>query len=185
MQQQNKLAKSREKIQIKWGVELFAAFVSYAARQGIVSPSQTKMLLGELGELGKAVLGDDSAESITNQLNHYIGVMNAQMKQNMEPAKYSPFPIFSIAMGEHIQSAVLDQLDMVERTLTEAAHAKIIDWDKESEYFINLLKVFSSVENKKMRPQEAIAYLLAEIKKINNLLPSEFTLPELDLSAYE
>jgi len=185
MQPQSKLARTKEKTQIRWGVDLFSMFILYAAKRGTVSPSQAHTLQEELEELAQAAMGEDTPESIAEQLNQYIGMINAQMKQNIEKTKYAPFPTFSFAVSGFSQSAVLDQLDMVERTLTEAAEANVIDWDIESNYFAEVLQVFSQVESKKMRPQEGMAKLVGEIEKINKTLPSDCVLPLPDLSAYE
>lgn len=185
MQQESKLARTKEKSQVKWGIDLFSRFVLYAAKRGAISPSQAHTLQEELGEFAQAAMGEDAPETIAVQLNQYIGMINAQLKQNTESAKYSPFPTFSFATGMHLRSAVLDQLDMVERTLTEAGEAGFIDWDKESAFFAEVLKVFTQVEGGKMRPEEGMAKLASEIEKINQTLSLETALPVPDLSAYE
>jgi hypothetical protein len=185
MQQQSKLGLVREKTQVRWGVELFSRFVLYAAKMGTISPSQANTLQEELKELAQAAMGEDSPEAIAGQLNQYIGMINAQMKQNLQSAKYAPFPTFSFATGEHLLSAVLDQLDMIERTLTQAAESGVVDWDKESGYFAEILKIFSQVESQKMRPEEGMAKLAGILEKLNQKLPAETTLPVPDLSAYE
>ncbi|MCC5832581.1 MAG: hypothetical protein JJU12_06020 [Chlamydiales bacterium] len=185
MQQESKLAQVKEKIQVKWGVELFSRFVLYAAKRGIISSSQAHTLEEELKEFAQAAIGEDPPESIAGQLNQYIGRINAHFKQNIPPAKYSPFPTFSFATGGHLQSAVLDQLDMVERTLTEAAESGIIDWDKESGYFAEVLQIFSQVESRKMRPEEGMARLAGVIERINQKIDPDSALPLPDLSAYE
>ncbi len=181
----SKLSRSKEKIQIKWGVELFSCFVLFSAKRGTISPSQAHTLLEELGEFAQAAIGEDAPELIAEQLNQYIGMINAQIKQNVDSTKYVPFPTFSFATGGYLLSAVLDQLDMVERTLTEAADTGVIDWNTESDYFAEVFKIFASVESKKMRPEEGMAKLLSEIQKINKILPAENILPLPDLGAYE
>lgn len=185
MEQQSKLARTKEKTQIKWGIELFRQFVTYSAKKGAISSSQSNTLQDELKKLAEEIVGEALPESIAERLNQCIGIINMHMKQSTETIKYFPFPTFSIATEGFLQSAVLDQLDMVERILTEAVDAGILDWDQESSYFADVLQVFSDVESEKILPLKGMERLIGEIEKINRRLPPENALPVPDLNAYE
>lgn len=185
MDAESKIAFSKEKLQIKWGIDLFKIFMLFAAKRTAISSSQAHTLQDELEELSQAALGDDTPESIADQLNKYISMINTHMKQTSESNKYAPFPKFSYAVEEGLQSAVMDQIDMVERTLTEAVEAEVIDWDKESDFFAELLQIFTEVKTQKVQPYEGMAKLKDEIGKINKSLPQENQLPLPDLSVYK
>lgn len=180
-----KLAKEQEQTQIHWGIELFRLFIIFAAQRGGVTSAEAQTLQKELQELAKAAEGEDPSEAIVEQLNHYISMVNTQLKQNTPPTAYAPFPPFSFIVEGHERSAVLDQIDMVERTLTEAAGAKILEWEKEGKYFEEILQIFAQVEKGSLAPQEAIAKIIGEIEKINQTLPEKYHLPIPDLSAYQ
>ena len=181
MNPQSKLLKSKEGAQLQWGIELFFKFLMFATRKGVLPRAQSSDLQVKLKQLVKTAL---SEEEISKQFNRHIEEINTLIKQNADPSKYAPFPSFSIARDPHQQSAILDQLDMVERTISEAAESGVIDWGVEGECFSGILQVFSQVESGKMRPHEGMAKLISEIKEINKSLPSDCTLPLPVIGAY-
>ncbi|MCH9626450.1 MAG: hypothetical protein S4CHLAM2_00720 [Chlamydiales bacterium] len=178
----NPAVQNQEKIQLKWGIDLFAAFLCFAIKQGGVSPSQALSVQEELKELAQT---EDSSELVTTRLNHCIERINQQLKQNTDASRFVPFPLFSFAAGVHIESSVLNQISMIERTLNEAAEAGFVSWDEESHYFEAVLKVFSEVESHKMLPQEGMARLIGELNKLNKTLPADSQVPLPNLSGYE
>ncbi len=155
--------------QLKWGINLFRAFLQFAAKR-------------EELQLLEITLNDEMS---VEDLNRAIASVNQEMKTHVEPILYAPFPLFSVAREGNARAAILDQLDMVERTLSEAAYAKLIDWDEESVYFADILKLFCVVEEGKMQPSDAMAILDSAIEKINGSLPESSQLPQIDLTAYE
>ena len=155
----------QEKTQINWAVRLFTTFLHFAAKSGSLTPSEAHVIRQECTT--------EDAEA----LNGAIEKANAHLKV--------PFPSFAFAGGVHKGSAVLDQLGMVERTLTEAAEAKVLDWEKESASFADVVQVFSQVERRKMAPEEGMAKLLGELRRLNESLSKEDAFPLPDLSAYE
>lgn len=180
-----KLARVQEKKQIKWAIQLFKVFILFAVKREVISPSQKHTLDKELEELAEAAMGEDEPESIATQLNNYIGMINAQMKQQIESIHYAPFPTFSIAIAENLHSAILDQIDMVERTLAEAGQGGVIDWDEESDYFVEVLQIFAQVETHKIQAQEGMAKLVNIMQKINKAIPPECALPLPNINAYK
>jgi hypothetical protein len=180
-----KMVKIHEKVQISWGVSLFKKFILFATERGTFSSSQADRVQKELAELDKAIQGKGTSQLIAEELNRFIDKVNREMKENSALINYAPFPLFSFMTKRHEKAAVLDQFDMLERTLTEAAAAKMIEWSQESEYFITILQIFKQVEDGKIGHQEAMAQLAGEIEKINATLPEKFKLPVIDLKAYE
>lgn len=180
-----KKAKSRDKSQLGWGIKLLRAFVLFASRRGTLQPSTAIELQKEIDSLVLENQMDGSQEALSKELNQLIASVNIQMKASSQATLYAPFPQFSFVVEATARSAVLDQLDMVERTLTEAAHAGLLNWDEEGRYFVEILKMFSLVEQGKTHPSDALTALTGAIEKINKSLPAEFHLPSLDLTAYE
>lgn len=180
-----KKTSSREKDQIGWGISLFRTFVLFAARHGTLKPSSALDLEKEIESLLIENQMDDSQTAVAEGLNRLISSVNSQMKAESSPTLYAPFPPFSFVTEVWARSAVLDQLDMVERTLTEAAHAGLLNWDVEGHYFAEILKMFSAVEQGKISPADAMSALTGAIEKINKSLPVQLHLPILDLTAYE
>ncbi len=178
----NPKMQNQESVQLKWGIALLNSFVHFAAKSGSISPSQMRALDGELAELIQA---EDSSDWVTTQLNHCIERVNQQLQQNTDTSKFVPFPLFSFAAGVHMESSVLDQISMIERTLSEAAEGEVISWDNESHYFETLLKVSSEIEYHKMLPQEGMARLIGELEKLNKELPLDSQIPLPNFRGYE
>lgn len=180
-----KLIISQEIIQITWGIELFLKFLLFLSARGIIDQKILNQKIQELESLRRTCEKENDPTDTSNQLNRSIDLVNQEIKKNTEPNKYAPFPYFTFVFPGEERSAVMEQIDMVERTLTEAAEAGVIDWEKESDYFKEILNLFSNLEENKVRPVEALAKLLSEIEKFNKLTDEKSKLPLIDLSAYE
>lgn len=173
----------QEKVQVGWGIALFAKFLFLAEKSGAFDPAHTVHFRQEVAKLEEDIQKGESAVKGIERLNQIINKLNSEMKQNSEPAKYAPFPFFSsVKQGE--RSGVLDQFDMLQRTLTEASEAKVMDWVKEGEYFKEILKLFTLVEKGKLNPHEAMAQLAKAIDQVNSTFPKDFQLPSINLNAY-
>lgn len=178
------LTRDQSTTQMKWGIEMFRLFLLYTTKKGRVPLSEIETLQRALHDLAESIKETSDLEGVVAQLNQHISTMNAKMREHVEAVKYAPFPAFALTDGVHTQSAVLAQLDMVERTLTEAGEANLLDWQKESDFFSDVLRLFSQVETGQIAPREGIAKLATEIKKINTALSPEYFLPLPDFGAY-
>ena len=175
----------QEKIQVSWGIDLFAKFVVLAAKNSAFDLSLIDTFQQDLARLSADISNENFSNKIAEKLNDTIKQLNTQMKLKCDPSKYAPFPLFSFVNPKYERSGVLDQLDMVQRTLTEASEAKVLDWVEEGVHFRTILKLFSLVEEGKLHQLEAMSQLAKEIDQINVSLLQNFQLPPINLSAYE
>ncbi|NGX60979.1 MAG: hypothetical protein K940chlam9_00456 [Chlamydiae bacterium] len=171
---------SQEQQQVDWAIALFLFYLSLVEKRGIVEASYLESLKTPLQADGEA-----PPEAKKELLNEQICALNAHEKTLLDATKYSPFPPFSFAVGEHKLSGILEQLDMVERTLTETAEVGIIEWKEEGEVFSSFLLLFRKLEKGEILPEEAMARLASELEKVNLRLSKPYTFPLPDISAYE
>lgn len=168
----------QERNQLAWGIDLYLKFLLFASQRGTLDPTEVEELEKKLKKLTIEIQKTNTKTSYET-LNQCIQTGNTQMKQRGNPTLYAPFPLFSYIKEGEEKSGILDQLDMVERTLTEAAHAQILDMDQEGRYFSEILALFSQAEVGKIQEREAMARLAAEIEKINQSLAPEYHFPPL------
>lgn len=173
---------SKERIQALWGMNVFLLFLKYAETSGLLTESYRQEIEGKITSFLEKENNTPAADYV-KELNSEIDLLN---KAVLKKGSYnSSFPQFSLASKDFKESAVLDQIDMIERTLSEAAKANVIEWSTEGSFFNDILKLFSNVEKRGVTPEEAMAKLVVELEKINKCLPEEYRFPLPDLNAYD
>ena len=122
------MEKEHQKIQVVWGVCLFHKFILFAQKRGCLQDELIQDTVDDLLKSSKEEADPASGAEALNQANQKA---NTPMKDHRTHfLQYAPFPNFSFVKEGHERCAAIDQLDMLQRTLTVAADAKLIDSHK-------------------------------------------------------